>query len=61
MDQEIHPSEQGWIDSVKINPSLLKMREYTVIQYILLQYSIQPLIVPLKCTILHQSELDTVQ
>ena len=28
MDQEIHPSGQGRIDSVKINPSLLRMREY---------------------------------
>ena len=27
MDQEIHPSRQGRIDSVKINPSLLMMRE----------------------------------
>ena len=27
MDQEIHPSRQGRIDSVKINPSLLRMRE----------------------------------
>ena len=27
MDQEIHPSGQGRIDSVKINPSLLRMRE----------------------------------
>ena len=28
MDQEIHPCGQGWIDSVKINPSLLRMREW---------------------------------
>ena len=27
MDQEINPSRQGRIDSVKINPSLLRMRE----------------------------------
>ena len=27
MDQEIHPCGQGRIDSVKINPSLLRMRE----------------------------------
>ena len=27
MDQEIHPSRQGRIDSVKINPSLPMMRE----------------------------------
>ena len=27
MDQEIHPSGQGRSDSVKINPSLLRMRE----------------------------------
>ena len=27
MDQEIHPSGQGRIDSVKINPSLLRTRE----------------------------------
>ena len=26
MDQEIHPTGQGRIDSVKINPSLLRMR-----------------------------------
>ena len=30
MDQEIHPSRQGRIDSVKINPSLLMMREWVV-------------------------------
>ena len=28
MDQEIHPSRQGRIDSVKINPSLPMMREW---------------------------------
>ena len=28
MDQEIHPCGQGRIDSVKINPSLLGMREW---------------------------------
>ena len=27
MDQETHPCGQGRIDSVKINPSLLRMRE----------------------------------
>ena len=27
MDQEIYPSRQGRIDSLKINPSLLRMRE----------------------------------
>ena len=27
MDQEIHPCGQGRIDSVEINPSLLRMRE----------------------------------
>ena len=27
MDQEIHPCGQGKIGSVKINPSLLRMRE----------------------------------
>jgi len=27
MDQEIHPCGQGRIDSLKINPSLLRMRE----------------------------------
>ena len=30
MDQEIHPSRQGRIDSVKINPSLPMMRECTI-------------------------------
>ena len=30
MDQEIHPSGQGRIDSVKINPSLLRMREWQI-------------------------------
>ena len=30
MDQEIHPCGQGRIDSVKINPSLLRMRECAV-------------------------------
>ena len=30
MDQEIHPSRQGRIDSVKINPSLPMMREWVV-------------------------------
>ena len=30
MDQEIHPFGQGRIDSVKINPSLLMMREWVV-------------------------------
>ena len=28
MDQKIHPCEQGRIDSLKINPSLLRMREF---------------------------------
>ena len=30
MDQEIHPCGQGRIDSVKINPSLLRMREWHI-------------------------------
>jgi len=30
MDQEIHPCGKGRIDSVKIIPSLLKMREWPV-------------------------------
>ena len=30
MDQEIHPCGQGRIDSVKINPSLLRMREWAM-------------------------------
>ena len=30
VDQEIHPSGQGRIDSVKINPSLLRMREWMI-------------------------------
>ena len=32
MDQEIHPCVQGRIDSVEINPPLLKMRECTLLQ-----------------------------
>ena len=31
MDQEIHPCGQGRVDSVKINPSLLRMREWHMI------------------------------
>ena len=31
MDQEIHPCGQGRIDSVKINPSLLRMREWLIL------------------------------
>ena len=30
MDEEINPSGQGLIDSVKINPSLLRMREWLI-------------------------------
>ena len=32
MDQEIHPCGQGRIDSVKINPSLLRMRECPILK-----------------------------
>ena len=31
MDQEIHPCGQGRMDSVKINPSLLRMREWAIL------------------------------
>ena len=32
MDQEIHPRRVDWIDSVKINPSLVMMREWYILK-----------------------------
>ena len=32
--QEIHPSGQGRIGSVKINPSLLRMREWSLLRWV---------------------------
>ena len=50
MDQEIHYSGQGRIDSVKINPSLLRMRECTQISNPNRKKIFQPLLERLRAS-----------